>query len=225
MTKQICKNCKYNFEGTFCSQCGQRNIANKRLQVKEVLNDFLDNNFNIHKGFFFTLWKLISSPSNVAHAYISGQRKTFTNPTRYLVIALAFQTFIDYWFKTDEILKNDEYFYFPFLSQQLNNSMELWNIKLAIDYALLSSLFEVLIFPAVLYFLFKSLKLNYTELLTTNFYYIATSTFITMAFLFITKVIFNVFVSIEFIASVVTLYIAWAYLSFFKSTPFFSRAV
>ena len=223
MIKTLCKNCNQNFEANYCNHCGQRKIGNYRLQVKEVFLDFVDNTFNIHKGFFYTIWSLIVSPGKVAHAYIKGKRKTFTNPTRYLVIALAFQTFIDYWFKTDEILKNDEYFYFPFLSEQINASMEIWNIKLAIDYALLSSLFEVILFPAVFYVMFRSLKFNYTELLTTNFYYISTSTFITMLILFTTKVVFNIFVPIEFIVFLLVVYMSWAYLSFFESVPIWSR--
>ncbi|MFC0603635.1 DUF3667 domain-containing protein [Winogradskyella pulchriflava] len=225
METQNCHNCQHSFEGNFCNHCGQRNIGNNRLRIREVVNDFFDNTFNLHKGFFFTFWKLIVSPGKVAHAYIKGQRKRFTNPTRYLVIALAFQAFMDYWFKTDEILEKDEYFYFPFLSERLNNSMELWNIKLTIEFSLLSSLFEVLLFPIIFYVLFRSLKLNFTELLTTNFYYISTSTLITMTILFVTKVLFDVFVSIEFIALLLLIYVSWAYLSFFKTTPLWIRSL
>lgn len=225
METQNCHNCEHSFEGNFCNHCGQRNIGNNRLRIREVVNDFFDNTFNLHKGFFFTFWKLIVSPGKVAQAYIKGQRKRFTNPTRYLVIALAFQAFMDYWFKTDEILENDEYFYFPLLSERLNNSMELWNIKLSIEFSLLSSLFEVLLFPIIFYVLFRSLKLNFTELLTTNFYYISTSTLITMTILFVTKVLFDVFVSIEFIALLLLIYVSWAYLSFFKTTPLWIRSL
>lgn len=223
MTKQTCNNCQNAFEGHYCSNCGQRKIGNNRLQMREVINDFFDNTFNLHKGFLFTFWKLIISPGQVAHAYINGKRKTFTNPTRYMVIALAFQTFIDYWFKTTEIIENESYFVFSFLPADINKSMEIWNIKLAVEYILFSNLFMIILFPALFYMFFKSLNFNYTELLTSNFYFIPSILFITMSLLFVTKVIFGIFISKELIILIFTFYLFWSNLSFFKIVPFWKR--
>ena len=156
MNQQKCKNCQNIFDGAYCHNCGQRDIGNQRLQMGEVINDFFDNIFNLHKGFLFTFWNLIIIPGSVAHSYINGKRKTFTNPTRYMVIALAFQTFIDYWFKTTDVIKNETYYTFSFLSNSLNKSMEIWNIKLAVEYILLTNLFMIILIPALLGTLFTS---------------------------------------------------------------------
>ncbi|MFY0602868.1 MAG: DUF3667 domain-containing protein [Flavobacteriaceae bacterium] len=217
MIKSLCKNCHQNFEGNFCNQCGQRTIGNHRLKMKEVIADFFDNTFNIHKGFFFTLWNLFIKPGKVAQAYINGQRKAYTNPTRFMVVGLAFQTFIDYWFQTTEIIKQDDYFYFSFLSEAMNSSMEIWNVKLAVEYILLTNLFNIVLFPFLLYLLFKPLKYNYTELLSTSFYYIPAILFIVMPFLFVTKVLLNIYVTKEAIIIIFTSYLFWSYLLFFTS--------
>ena len=223
MTSQTCKNCKSDFTNNFCSHCGQRSIANKRLQIDEVLHDFFDNTFNIHKGLFYTFYYLIINPGKVGHTYLEGQRKTYTNPTRYMVIALAFQTFIDYWFETTEVIKNDTYFRFSFLSQQINDSMEIWNVKLAVEYLLLTNLFQIVTIPALFYLLFRFLHFNYTELLTVSFYFNPTVLFINMSILLITKVIFGIYISKEIIILIFLVYLIWSNLSFFKTVPFWSR--
>jgi len=223
MTRNLCKNCNQSFEGNFCSNCGQRKIANKRLHIKEVIVDFFDNTFNIHKGFFFTLWNLFIKPGKVAQAYIDRKRKSYTNPTRFMVVGLAFQTFIDYWFQTTEIIKQDDYFYFSFLSEAMNTSMEIWNVKLAVEYILLTNLFNIVLFPFLLYITFKPLKYNYTELLSASFYYIPTILFITMPFLFVTKVLMGIYVSKEVIILIFVGYLFWSFLYLFKKMVFTQR--
>lgn len=225
MTKNDCKNCNQNFEGNFCNNCGQRNIGNNRLQMKEVIADFFDNTFNLHKGFFFTLWNLFIKPGKVAQAYINGSRKCFTNPTRFMVIGLAFQTFIDYWFKTTEVIEQVEYYSFSFLSEGINNSMEIWNVKLAVEYILLTNLFMIVLLPALLYVLFKPLKYNYTELLSTSFYFFPTVLFINMPFLFVTKVLMDIYVVKEAIIFIFTAYLFWSYQSFFKAMKWPQRLI
>lgn len=223
MKTNNCNNCHQPFIGNYCSHCGQRDIANQRLQMVEVVNDFFDNTFNFHKGFFYTFWNLMITPGKVAHSYINGQRKLFTNPTRYMVIALAFQTFVDYWFKTTEVIENDPYFYFSFLSAEINKSMELWNVRFAVEYILFSNLFMIVVMPGLFHFLFKYLSYNYTELLATSFYFIPSILFITMPFLFITKVVLGINVSKDIIIMLFISYMIWSNLSFFKSVPFWPR--
>ena len=166
---------------------------------------------------------MIISPGNVARAYIIGQRKTFTNPTRYMVIALAFQTFIDYWFKTTEVIKNDDYFTFFFLAEDINKSMEIWNVKLAVEFILISNLFMIALIPALFFLFFRKLNFNYAELLAVNFYFIPTILFITMPLLFVTKVIFGIFIPKELMILIFTSYLLWSNLSFFKLVSFWQR--
>jgi hypothetical protein len=140
-----------------------------------------------------------------------------------MVIALAFQTFIDHWFKTTDVIEKESYFYFSFLSEDINKSMEIWNVKFAVEYILLSNLFMIVLIPALFYIAFKALKLNYTELLSSNFYFIPTILFITMPFLFITKVLMEVYVTKEVIIVIFISYLFWSNMQFFNKAPPWER--
>ena len=223
MEKQPCRNCQELFEGNYCFNCGQREIANHRIKFTEVMKDFFDNSFNLHKGFFYTFWSLIIEPGEVGRAYIAGRRKAYTNPTRFLIIAVAVQAFIDYWFQTPEALEKSGFFTFPFLSDTLNDSMEIWNYMLSIDYALANNLFQVFVLPAIFYVLFKRLGYNFTELLTINFYYAGVFLLIVMPLIAINKIVFDHLVTVKSFVIFYIIYYLWATLSFFRDVPFLKR--
>ncbi len=225
MENHFCKNCKTEFQGNYCSNCGQSSISNRRLKLVDIIKDFLDNTFNIHKGFFFTFWKLMVSPAAVSKAYIRGMRRKFTNPTRYLVIALAALAFSEYWFGSDEVIKSEEFDTIPFLSEQLNQSMQLWNLRLLTDWALLGNLLEALTFPVGFYFMFKTLKYNYAELLTISFYLVANSIFITIFFVGLPKFLFGIYMPAVLVVGVITIYYIYALITFFKETSIFKRVL
>jgi hypothetical protein len=218
-----CKNCQNKYSGKFCSNCGQRDIANNRLKFSEIISDFFDNAFNIHKGLFFTFWSLIVSPGNVGKSYIEGQRKIFTNPARYLIIAVAIQAFLDYWFIQPELTQQPDFINFSFLSEKVNTTMAYWNHTLATKYSLIHNLSMILIFPVAFLFLFKRLKYNFTELLTINFYYFSTGLVLTVFTIFTYAHLFENDLKTSFIIGITFSYIIWANMSFFKEVKFWSR--
>lgn len=75
MKRNNCKNCDTEFEGNYCFNCSQAAAANERLRFTNTIEDFFDNTFNLHKGFFFTFWKLIINPREVLSSYIQGSQK------------------------------------------------------------------------------------------------------------------------------------------------------
>ena len=220
-----CNNCNNNYSGRFCSNCGQRDIANNRLKFSEITSDFFDNAFNIHKGLFFTLWTLIINPGKVGKSYIEGQRKKFTNPARYLIIAIAIQAFLDYWFLRPGLTQQPDFVNFVFLSEDVNKSMAFWNYTLATKYTLMHNLSMILIFPAAFIFLFKKLKYNFTELLVINFYYFSNGLIITLIVLLTYSQLFESRMKTPFIILVTFSYVIWANMSFFKEVKFWNRLV
>ena len=223
--KNTCKNCKTDFSGSYCSNCGQRAIANNRLQFKDIVNDFADNAFNIHKGLFYTFWNLIIKPGMVGRAFISGQRKRFTNPVRYLIIAVALQAFMDYWFLNPELTEQPDFISFPFLSDSVNNSMAHWNHILATKYSLIHNLSMILIFPTAFLVLFKKLKYNFTELLTVNFYYFSTGLILTLFTIISFNVITGNSIPVPVIILVTMLYVIWSNMSFFNNVNVWKRLI
>lgn len=217
-----CHNCQNTFEGAYCSFCGQRDVANRRLAFKDIVGDFFDNVFNIHKGLFYTFFKLIVRPGYVGQSYIKGKRKQFTNPVRYLIIAIAIQAFVDYWFIHPELNDNPDFIYFSFLSQDMNNNMALWNHILATKYSFIHNLTMILTLPVAFIMLFKKSNYNFTELLAVNFYYFSTGLILTL----FSILIFNGFIGtlpVPIIIMVTLSYIIWSFTGFFNEVPFLKR--
>ncbi|WP_417599851.1 DUF3667 domain-containing protein [Owenweeksia hongkongensis] len=225
MKNNTCKNCKIRFEGNYCANCGQAASANNRLKFTTIFKEFFDNTFNIHKGFFFTFWKLCVKPSEVALSYIQGSRKKYTNPTRYLVIALAILGFLQFWANTQEAVSSEDFQGFIFLPEELNRSMSLWDLKLITEWTLLGNLLEALVFPIGFYWLFRQLKYNYSELLTLSFYLISNSIFITILLVGIPKALTNAYAPVLFVVSVIMVYYIYALTSFYKAVPIVKRMI
>lgn len=223
MKNTTCKNCKTDFSGSYCSNCGQRDIANYRLKFKDAVNDFADNAFNIHKGLFYSFWNLIIKPGIVGRAFIAGQRKRFTNPVRYLIIAVALQAFMDYWVLNPELNEQPDFINFTFLSDGVNNSMAHWNLTLATKYALIHNLSMILIFPAAFLVLFKKLKYNFTELLTVNFYYFSTGLILTLLTIVVFYMTTGNGLPVPAIILVTMSYVVWSNMSFFNNVKFLER--
>ena len=220
-----CNNCQNKYSGKFCPNCGQRDVANNRLKFSEIINDFFDNAFNIHKGLFFTFWTLIINPGKVGRSYIEGQRKKFTNPARYLIIAIAIQAFFDYWFLQPELTQQPDFVNFSFLSEKVNKNMAVWNHTLATKYALIHNLSMILIFPAIFVFLFKRLKYNFTELLTINFYYFSSGLIVTLIAILTYGQLFESGMKTPLIILVTFSYVIWANMSFFNEVKFWNRLI
>lgn len=223
MNKKKCNNCSRNFDGNYCSHCGQRSIANERLNFKVVFNDFLDNVFNIHKGLIHTFWRLIINPGEVGRQYIEGRRKMYTNPVRYLIIAIAIQAFLDYWFIHPEMTKKPDFINFAFLSENLNESMALWNHTLATKYSLVHNLSMILIFPATFLFLFRKQRYNFTELLTINFYFFSNGLILTVTSIFLFLQVAALHLPIPIIIAITMSYVIWTNMSFFNEVAFWKR--
>jgi len=223
--KSKCKNCQTDFKGNFCSNCGQRNISNKRLKFSDIIVDFFDNVFNLHKGLFYTFWNLIIKPGEVGKDYISGKRKRFTNPVRYLIIAVAIQAFMDYWFIHPELTQQPDFLQFPFLSENTNKSMAIWNHTLAIKYSFVHNLSMILIFPFSFLVIFRKLRYNFTELLTVNFYYFSTGLILTISTILIYALGFDYQLPIAIIILITMSYVIWTNMDFFKEVKFWERLI
>ena len=217
-----CKNCHNNYSGNFCSYCGQRDTANNRLKFSDITLEFFDNAFNLNKGLFYTFWNLIIKPGAVGKAYVAGQRKQFTNPARYLIIAVAIQAFMDYWFLHPELTQQPDFINLSFLSEKISTNMAFWNHTLATKYSLVHNLSMILIFPTAFIVLFKRLKYNFTELLAVNFYYLSTGLLLTLSVI-ITCAVFGFKLPIPIIIIITMSYVIWTNMNFFKEVKFWER--
>ena len=75
--------------GTFCSECGQKNIDN--FTFSKLVTDFFDNIFSLDSRFLITLKLLIIRPGFLTNEYWSGKRIAYLPPFRlYLLSSILF---------------------------------------------------------------------------------------------------------------------------------------
>ena len=210
----ICKNCGFEFIGSYCPNCSQSVKANSRLTFKNIIKDFFDTVFNLDKGFFFTFWNLLKQPEFIVQGFISGKRKRFTNPVKYLIIATAIQALSEsiIMFKEQGI----PFTSFTFLSNELNQNMHLWNQSLTLDYPILFGIINLLFWPIPFYFLFKKLKHNIPELIAVMMYIYGTIVILIQIIAFIHNPLTGKNMPIELVSLLATGYMIYVLLKFYK---------
>ncbi len=83
-----CKNCNHSFEGSYCSQCGQR-ATNGRIYIKDLREDFLNNVLSLEGPLPQTIWALMRAPGQLVQTYISGRRRHYYQPVKYFILMLT----------------------------------------------------------------------------------------------------------------------------------------
>lgn len=86
-----CKNChqEINENQHFCPNCGQKNIPH--LNLKYLLEEFLENYIYIESKLFKTLKSLIFKPGHLSKEFIDGKRVSFVAPVRlYITFSVLF---------------------------------------------------------------------------------------------------------------------------------------
>ncbi|MCW5518143.1 DUF3667 domain-containing protein [Muriicola sp. Z0-33] len=219
----ICKNCDFEFEGKFCPNCSQSQLANHRLNFKGVVSEFFDTIFNFEKGLGYTFWNLIKQPHFVAQSFIEGKRKRFTSPVKYFVISTIIQALFAYFTISSSIgFPSIE---FSFLSAETNQNINYWNQLITFDYPILLGVINTLVWTVLLYILFKKTSYNFTELLVSSLYFYGTIfiliNLITIAYKPLTKS----FLPIELVSFIGFAYITFAYFGFFRSVHLFWRVI
>ena len=93
-TPSHCRNCDTPLQGSFCHQCGQRDV-NLERPIYLLLGDSLREALDIDGRIACTLWSLMARPGQVTAGYLAGKRQQYTPPLRlYLVISLLFFLFV-----------------------------------------------------------------------------------------------------------------------------------
>ena len=211
-----CKNCGREFQENFCPNCGQRKMGNSRLKLFALIGKFIDDEFDLHRGFFYTLWQLSYKPGTVARNYVRGMRKRYTAPTRFLIITLAFQALIDFLSSTRRLIREYDFYYIPFVPENLYDDMQYYNYILSTEYALSVNVIQLALFPVVFNIFFKKEKYNYTEILVVSFYYISIALIFNIAVSFVLRHVFGLYLSGEYITIFMMAVLSWAFIRFFQ---------
>ncbi len=220
MEKIKCNNCLNSYEGNFCNICGQGAIENQRLSTKEIFAHLLQRNLYFDRKLIYTFKDLFLRPEEVGLSFIRGQRKKYTKPIRYLIVVLAIYAILNYFFGASVVMEKIVHFELPFLTQELNHSLGIWNYRFYAEYQMYSGILQVLVLTAFLPFVFRKFDYNFMELLAANLYYFSTAILIVYVLMTICSSLFGYTLSLLVVNVVFLAYSFWAYYRFYQQQSF-----
>jgi len=213
-----CKNCGNEAAVKYCSVCGQP-TSTGRLNVKELLLGFWDVFTHAEQGIFKAVYLLTTRPSLFAKEYISGKRKKYFSPIKYLVVIVTFSALVILNFSrlglpfepafpndssVDDIVEQD-YFNHKNYKTQLFLSIPLASL--------------------ISWLLFRKSKFNYAENLVLNTYLLAQTILFHSVLITPSLILSNPDIDqwiIVFYLVVSFIYITWAYTVFYPGKKLFN---
>jgi hypothetical protein len=84
-----CLNCDEPLSGSFCHQCGQKNLPLKQ-SLGQLLLEFFGDFFNYDGRFLRSIRLMLSKPGAITLAYMEGKRTSYVNPVRFYLFTSAF---------------------------------------------------------------------------------------------------------------------------------------
>lgn len=82
-----CKNCKNQFSGKFCNNCGEKIIEESDFSIKNIIAQGVDLITNLDSKFFKTIKLLLFFPGSLTKKYVTGVRVPYMKPLQIFVIA------------------------------------------------------------------------------------------------------------------------------------------
>ncbi len=95
-----CRNCKFEYEGNFCSHCGQP-ASTHELNFHYLWHDIQHGVLHFDKGLPFTLRQLFSRPGHAIRDFIEGKRTRYFKPISLVLILAGIYGFLSHYFHID----------------------------------------------------------------------------------------------------------------------------
>ena len=96
----ICKKCKSEFHGNYCSSCGHpQKIA--RINGRYILSE-IGSVLNFQKGIFFTIKELLVRPGQNIKAFITDDRDRLVKPIMFILITSLIYTLVNSFFHLED---------------------------------------------------------------------------------------------------------------------------
>lgn len=83
-----CLNCGEKLLGKYCYNCGQK-AQTRRFSFRTLFSEVHESLFEFNTDFFRTFKSLVSRPGIFIREYLSGKRKSFQSPFKYLFTMLT----------------------------------------------------------------------------------------------------------------------------------------
>ena len=197
-----CKSCGKAVEGTFCAHCGQR-AGTKRLTAVGLFTDTLDHVFDLEAPLIRTTVNCLYRPGWVAKQYAQGQRKVFSNPFKFVLLAVALNVLVinilgfDI-FEAVAVPANNsatDNSFMPIVNEAMHAS-----IRLSKQYALFFSLVLLPIYAILIRLLFFKDRWNFIEYIVLGVYVSGAATLVqTLSIPFAAMINIHIFKWVSFL--------------------------
>lgn len=98
--QKTCLNCGAPLHGSFCHECGQKNLP-RRQDIGDFIINFISSFYSFESKFFKTFGFLLFRPGRIINDYNAGKRESYYHPVRMYVF-LSFIFFLVLSFMPDE---------------------------------------------------------------------------------------------------------------------------
>jgi hypothetical protein len=99
-----CKNCKQQFKGKFCNQCGQSADTND-INFHFLWHDIQHGLLHFDKGIFYTIKQLFTRPGHSIKEFIEGQRVKHFKPISLVIVLAGIYGFLIHYFNISDFIE------------------------------------------------------------------------------------------------------------------------
>ena len=99
MQMNSCKKCNESINGNYCSNCGQATKL-ERIDRHYIIRE-MANSFNLDRGMFYTVKKMLINPGESVKEYIEKDRSRYVKPVTFVIITSLIYTIVSHFFQID----------------------------------------------------------------------------------------------------------------------------
>jgi len=96
----ICKKCKCEFKGNYCSNCGHPQVI-ERINGRYIVSE-IGSVLNFQKGFFFTIKELLIRPGKNIKTFITEDRNRLVKPIMFILITSLIYSLVNSFFHLED---------------------------------------------------------------------------------------------------------------------------
>lgn len=98
-----CKNCKQNFKGKFCNNCGQ-SAETHDINTHFLWHDIQHGLLHFDNGIFYTIKQLFTRPGYSIKEFIEGQRVKHFKPVSLVIVLAGIYGFVIHYFNIADLI-------------------------------------------------------------------------------------------------------------------------
>ena len=96
----LCKNCRLELNGKFCSNCGQPATL-KRIDAHYIKHE-IEHVLHLEKGIFYTIKELVIRPGKSVRQFISEYRNRLVKPIIFIIVASLIYSLVNNFYHIEE---------------------------------------------------------------------------------------------------------------------------